>query len=121
MMPELERRKAELNKKRQAFEPVNYEAIQEHSKRYQQMQEERQARRDKAAKQRKMDQKLTYMVATQKSVFTQAFKQHDKEQAEEKIREKEERKMLKLKANRYGEIVREMYQPQIDEEKAAEM
>ena len=35
MMPELERRKAELNKKRQAFEPVNYEAIQEHSKRYQ--------------------------------------------------------------------------------------
>ena len=121
MMPELERRKAELNKKREAFEPVSHEAIQEHSRRYAQMQEERRERREKAAKQRNMDQKLTSMVNEHKSSFTYAFKQHDKERDEEKMREKEERKMLKIKANRYGQIVREMYQPTIDENKASEM
>jgi len=49
------------------------------------------------------------MVNEHKSSFTYAFKQHDKEREEEKQREKEERKMLKIKANRYGQIVREMY------------
>ena len=41
MMPELERRKAELIKKREGFEPVSHEAIAEHSKNYAKMQEER--------------------------------------------------------------------------------
>jgi uncharacterized small protein (DUF1192 family) len=34
LMPELERRKAEMAKKRDALQPVSHDAIKEHGKRY---------------------------------------------------------------------------------------
>jgi hypothetical protein len=54
-MPELERRKDEIAKKRMIYKPINHDEILEHAKRHEEMSKELAARREKARKAKQLD------------------------------------------------------------------
>jgi hypothetical protein len=59
LMPELERRKEEIAKKRELYRPLNHDEICEHAKRYESAARELAEKREKARKARYLEHHLT--------------------------------------------------------------
>lgn len=117
-MPELERRKLELAKKRQKLGSVGIEEIAEHAKIYKEIAKEAQIRRDREKIKRGIDNTVyNYTSPTKASKIN-----YESEAPDEKMRREHDEKVKKSeKIRRYGEIVKELFYPTIDENKRAEM
>ncbi|OMJ84473.1 hypothetical protein SteCoe_14428 [Stentor coeruleus] len=115
LMPELERHKMELAKKREMFQPINRSAILEHARRHDQIIEEHDVQK------RNISQENNYDASKLRSKFTQAYLEEEKKRKHEFERETLEKKSLLEKKKQYAELVLEMYQPTIDPAKQLEL
>lgn len=115
LMPELERHKMELAKKREMFQPINRSAILEHARRHDQIIEEHDVQK------RNVSQENNYNASKLRSKFTQAYLEEEKKRKHEMERENLEKKSMLEKKKQYAELVLEMYQPTIDPAKQLEL
>lgn len=121
LMPELEKKKAELAKKREFFQPVRKQEIAEHMKRYLENSHENQARREMAQKGKKIEFQYNNSACIIKSKFTESILEEERRKKEEKEQHEQEKKILLEKKKNYASIVKEMFVPSIDEFKRQEM
>jgi hypothetical protein len=115
LMPELERHKLELAKKREMLQPINRSAILEHAKKHDQVIEEHEMQK------RNQSQENNYDVGKLRSKFTLAYIEDQKRRRQEQDKEQMEKKSLVEKKKQYAELVLEMYQPTIDPAKQLEL
>ncbi|CAG9323165.1 unnamed protein product [Blepharisma stoltei] len=116
-MPELEKRKIELAKKRQQVQPISLEEILDHAKKYKEITKEAQLRREREKHKWGMDNSIQSFTTPSR---TQTY--YDSESKEEELkRDHDERLKKREKQKRYGEIVRELFYPTIDEKKRFEI
>lgn len=115
LMPELERHKMELAKKREMLQPINRSAILEHAKRHDQIMEEHDYQK------RNQSQENGYDATKLRSKFTMAYIEDQKKKKQEVDKEQMEKRNLMEKKKQYAELVLEMYQPTIDPAKQLEL
>ena len=122
-LTELEKRKREIEEKRNAFKPINYTEIDEFSKKHDDLiNKHKTEKKDEYYK--KIQDELLYKKKVSeelKSKFTNQILKHEIIKKEQ-IKEKEED--VKKRYNRmkeYSYMIKEMYQPTIDELKTKEL
>ena len=115
LMPELERHKFELAKKREMLQPINRSAILEHAKKHDQIIEEHELHK------RNQSQENTYDAGKLRSKFTLAYIEGQRRRRQELEKGNMERKNLAEKKKQYAELVLEMYQPTVDPAKQLEL
>ena len=115
LMPELERHKQELAKKRELLQPINRSAILEHAKRHDQLIEEHDLQK------RNISQENGYDAAKLRSKYTLAYIEEKRKKKHEIENEALEKKSLVEKKKQYAELVLEMYQPTVDPAKQLEL
>ena len=115
LMPELERHKLELAKKREMLQPIIRSAILEHAKKHDQIMEEHEIQK------RNQSQENNYDAGKLRSKFTLAYIEDQKNKRKELEKEQIEKKNLIEKKKQYAELVLEMYQPTIDPAKQLEL
>lgn len=118
-MPELERRKQELESKRALFKPISLQEIREHAERSKRVLESIQEKRQNKSISLSNSEKIK--LKQMRTKFTQSVVENDR-----KMREIEENrriiaKSLMDKKKEYGKIVSDLYQPSIDKFKEQEM
>jgi len=116
-LPELERRKAELAKKR-LNSSINHEDIKNHKKKYYQVQQENEQRRKKQLESNSIDNSVHSSMQT-KSYQSVVEETQSKKTAQ--TQREELRKQMLSKQRQYGNLVREMFVPRIDPFKKKEM
>lgn len=121
LMPELEKKKAELAKKRMLFQPINPQEIYEHSKKITEIRREQEARRQKEMVQRSLEEQVNYLAPNLQSQFTVAILEEDKRKRETSEKVKEDRLSRKQKMMQYADLVKEMFQPSVDKSKQLEL
>lgn len=121
MMPELERRKEELAKKRQGFKPINREELEEHARHVDEMRREHELKRLREKSARQLDEQAALSQRHLASKFTYSVIHQDTEAKAALEREQLEKKRLAEKKRKYAEIVKEMFTPTIDSLKQKEM
>ena len=115
VMPELERHKMELAKKRELLQPINRSAILEHARRHDQIMEEHDLQK------RNVSQEAGYDASKLRSKFTIAYIEDQKKRKHEMDHEAIEKRNLVDKKKQYAELVLEMYQPTVDPAKQLEL
>lgn len=115
LMPELERHKMELAKKRELLQPINRSAILEHAKRHDQIIEEHDLQK------RNVSQEAIYDPSKLRSKYTVAYIEDEKKRKNLLEHEGLERKTLADKKKQYADLILEMYQPTIDPAKQLEL
>ena len=118
-MPELERRKQELESKRALFKPISLQEIREHAERSKRILESIQETRKNESISLSNSEKIK--LKQMRTKFTQSVVEDDR-----KMREFEENRRiiarrLMDKKKEYGKIVSDLYQPSIDRFKEQEM
>ncbi|CAG9331068.1 unnamed protein product [Blepharisma stoltei] len=121
LMPELERKKAELAKKRMLFKPLDHNELAEYEKRHDEMLRECEERRRERAKQRSIDHIANSASLDLKSKFYDNILEEEKKLKEEKEKEFLQKKLKLEKQLLYSEIIKEAYSPIIDPAKQKEM
>ena len=121
LMPELEKKKAELAKKREFFQPIKKQEIAEHMKKYQENSLENQMRREIHNKNKQIEFKYNNSAYIIKSKFTENILEEEKKKKEEKEQQEQGKKKLLEKKKNYSSVVKEMFAPSIDEFKRQEM
>ncbi|CAG9329897.1 unnamed protein product [Blepharisma stoltei] len=121
VMPELEKKKAELAQKRLLFQPINRGEIIEHARRHDDIIKDLQARREKEALSQSIDLQYHQIAKSFHSKAQDALKEEEKRLKEEKDKEELEKKQRIEKKNQYAELVKELYRPTVDEFKRQEM
>jgi hypothetical protein len=120
LMPELERRKEELAKKRQGFKPITREELEEHARAADEKRQEVDARRSQE-KSLKHDDLPSSPSRPHPSKFTLSVLQQEQEaKADQEIKLQEKRRLAE-KQRLYAATVKEMYAPTIDTLKQKEM
>ena len=115
VMPELERHKLELAKKREMLQPINRSAILEHARRHDQIMEEHDLQK------RNVSQEPSYDASKLRTKYTIAYIEDEKKRKHEMGHEALEKKSLVEKKKQYAELVLEMYQPTVDPAKQLEL
>ncbi|CAG9323305.1 unnamed protein product [Blepharisma stoltei] len=121
VMPELEKKKADLAQKRMLFQPINREDLIEHARRHDEIMRDLQNRREKEVHNRSIDLQYRQISKSFHSKALDILNEEEKRQKEEKEREELERKQRIEKKLQYSELVKELYRPSIDEYKKQEM
>ena len=121
LMPELEKKKAELAKKREVFQPVRKQEIIDHMKKYQENSLESQARREILAKNKEIEFKYNNSACVIKSKFTENILEEERRKREEKEQQEIEKKKLLDRKKQYASIVKDNFAPSVDEFKRHEM
>jgi hypothetical protein len=121
LMPELEKKKAELAKKRELFQPIRRGEIVDHMRKYHESALESQARRELNFKSKQLEFKYNSTAFMLKSHFTERIleDQHRKKEESEKL--ETEKKFLVEKKKKYASMVKDMFIPSVDEFKRQEM
>ena len=120
-MPELERRKNELQRKRELYKPISHNDLLEHARRIESLRSELRQKRKKAAGMRSFEEKIHSACNNMKSKFTEAVLEEERKLREEELQKEQERKKLNEKKKHYSDVVNEMFQPSIDRFKQQEM
>lgn len=115
-MPELDRRKKELQQKREFAKPISLSEIREHSRKIENLLQEI---REKKENSRIIDDKD--FISNHKSKFTRSILEEERKKREEELKKEQEVKIRYEKKKKYAQIVGEMYQPTIDKFKQQEM
>ena len=115
LMPELERHKIELAKKRELLQPINRSAILEHAKRHDQLIEEHDLQK------RNISQDSTYDASKLRSKYALAYIEEQRKKKHDLENDILEKKNLLEKKKQYAELVLEMYQPTVDPAKQLEL
>jgi hypothetical protein len=121
IMPELERRKEELAKKRQGFRPMNREELDEHARHLEELRQELELRRAKEKSSKLLDDRVESSSRHLASKFTYSVIQQDNELKQAQAVEHQEKKRLAAKKKQYASIVKEMFTPTVDSLKQKEM
>ncbi|CAG9332015.1 unnamed protein product [Blepharisma stoltei] len=121
LMPELEKKKAELAKKRNLFKPLDHYDLVEHSRHHDEIMQEFDERRKQNLKNRSLEHKMNAASLSLKSRFTDTILEEEKKKKEEFEKEGINKKILYDKKLQYAELVKEMFQPSIDPYKKHEM
>lgn len=121
LMPELEKKKAELARKREFLQPIRRNEIMDHMKKYQEIAYENQARRELSAKNKQIEFKYNNSTGIIKSRFTDNILEEERRKKEELDKLDAEKKLLVEKKKRYASLVKEMFAPSVDEFKRQEM
>lgn len=120
-MPELERRKKELQQKRELYKPISHKEILNHVKKIENLRQELQEKREKIAEMREFDEKIHSLSTNMKSKFIKNVIEESRKQRIEEQEKVIEKKLRVEKKKQYSELVNEMYQPTIDKFKEQEM
>lgn len=112
-MPELEKRKAELAKKRLLFQPLNREDLQEHAKWYQSVKKEHTSHVEKEVTNKNIDLQVNQLG------IMKPFKLE--KQVDDKEKQQQEKLKLFDRKIKYADLVREMFTPSIDKFKQKEL
>jgi archaellin len=116
VIPELEKRKIELAKKRNFFQPINSEELEHHANKYEQ------ARRQESAKRaQKFKINETYDPSKYKSKFLDSVLDYDEDQKVENKKKYEEMGELVKKKKNYSKLVLETHKPKVSQRKKMEM
>jgi hypothetical protein len=115
-MPELERRKKELENKRMMFKPISLSEIREHAEKSKKLLEDLQHKR-KAESCNLNDSKSKKL----KTKFTEAILEYDRQSKEIEENKRKNPKQLLDKRKEYGKVISELYQPSLDRFKEQEM
>jgi hypothetical protein len=115
-MPELERRKKELETKRELFKPISLSEIRQHAEKSKKILENLKTRKKNVSCQL---QDINFHEMRTK--FTQIIIEQDKKLKEEPEVLKQGKKSLAEKKKKYGKMVGELYHPSIDKFKEQEM
>lgn len=121
LMPELEKKKAELARKREFLQPIRRSEILDHMKKYQETAIESQVRREIQIKNKQLEFKYNSSACAMKSRFTDRVLEEEKKKKEEMEKAGHDRIQLVEKKKKYADIVKEMFVPSIDEFKKQEM
>ncbi|CAG9328229.1 unnamed protein product [Blepharisma stoltei] len=121
LMPELEKKKAELAKKRNLFKPLDRYDILEHSKNHDELMRESEERRKQNIRNRSLEYKMNAASLSLKTRFTDVILEEEKKKKEELEKQEIIKKSLYEKKQQYAEIVKEMFQPTVDPYKQHEM
>ncbi|CAG9315433.1 unnamed protein product [Blepharisma stoltei] len=121
LMPALEKKKAELAKKRMLFQPINPQEIYEHSKKVNEIRREQEQRRQKEIIQRSLEEQVNYFSKNFQTHFTAAVIEEDRKKREEAEKSKGDLINRKLKMMQYADLVKEMFQPTVDKAKQVEI
>jgi len=119
VIPELERKKQELAKKREYLAPMDMKKIAEHESTYFQVLSEQDTRRQTKMKMSRLEQKTheagLKFYRPRVADIIEEEDQEEKTQKEQKAKSKQE---LPVKGRIYGEMVRQVFKPQLDQTKA---
>jgi hypothetical protein len=121
IIPELERRKELLAKKRQGFRPMNKEELDEHARHLQEMRQELELRRARGKSEHILDDRVASSTQHLTSKFTYTVIQQDNALKRAQSVEQQEKKRLAAKKKQYASIVKEMFTPTVDSLKQKEM
>jgi hypothetical protein len=111
-LPELENRKKELARKRQAFAPMNLKEISDHSKNYEELLEIMSSKRKKKKLENNRDSLINSSCQNlYKSKMFEIAQKSDREKEEILQIKQAQKKILTEKSKRYGELVKELFKP----------
>lgn len=115
-MPELERRKRELENKRELFKPISLSEFRQHAEKSKKMLEIVKARKKNVSCH--LQEKNFHDMRTK---FTELILEKDKKVRQEPELRKQAKKKLAEKKKKYAKLVGELYHPSIDKFKEQEM
>jgi len=121
LMPELEKKKAQLAQKRMMYQPIDSKEIQEHAKKVDLIKQEQETKRLKELQQKQLDYKLNSVSQENRSKFMEAAIEEEKRKKEEQRKAEEDRKRLLERKRQYADLVKEMFQPTVDQLKRKEI
>ncbi|OMJ88993.1 hypothetical protein SteCoe_8908 [Stentor coeruleus] len=114
MIPELEKRKSELRKKRELFKPITKDQIKEHAKNVEMI-------LSMISERKKQSQFSEETRSYSKSKILKQVLAKDKEKERSELEKKFMKKHLKEKKKQYSELVKEVFPPTLDLFKKKEM
>lgn len=119
-IPDLERKKKELETRRNLYKPIDGSEIKEHAKKYEEIkrlkeQETRIMRSQKEIESKKLNSKKYDSILIKKVL------QKDEEERTRNDRSKEDRKKLFERKQKYQTIIKDLFKPKIDIDKRKEM
>lgn len=119
LMPELERRKEELKKKREIFQPIKSDRLKVHSEWYDSIKEKHREQFSKEQIKKLREERVREKGIIENSWNAKAIeeKRNQQELEQKKLAEKRE-KIEKMK--NYAEIAQEMYNPCLEKEKISD-
>lgn len=120
LMPELEKHKAELAKKRVHFNSVTRQELQEHAQRYETLKRESMERRSHQANESILDH-MTNLASKNASKFTYAVIEEERKLKDETRLKADEKHRMAEKKRQYASLIKEMYAPSIDLNKKTEI
>lgn len=115
IMPQLEKHKAELARKRIAYKPLDPEELKEHSRHHDELKRQYEFRRKKEYEQKNLDAQLNQATNSMQSKFTIAVLEEEKRKKEEQEKANQEKLLNAHKRLQYSKLVKEMFPPVIDE------
>lgn len=118
-MPEFEKRKADLSKKRM-MSSISTKQITEHAKWYETLKHERQQKFQQELKTKLIDRKIQSSDTTF-TIWKQKLIEEEKQLKEERKKANEDRLKALEKRKTYGNLVKEMHLPSIDSSKRDEI
>lgn len=121
IMPELEKKKAELAQKRMMFQPMSRTELIDHAKKHDEILRDLQVRREKEAHSRSIDLQYRQISKSFHSKAQEILMEEERKAREDKEKEESERKKRLDKKSQYSELVKELYRPTVDELKKQEM
>ncbi|OMJ84134.1 hypothetical protein SteCoe_14826 [Stentor coeruleus] len=119
-IPELERRKRELQQKREMFKPISLSEIREHAKKVEAMMQEIQTRKKQSQRSRILDERIANISHIKTKMLVDVIKEK-RQVAEAETLKYNEKKNRYDKKKQYSQIVNEMFPPSIDKFKEQEM
>ncbi|CAI2363373.1 unnamed protein product [Moneuplotes crassus] len=124
LMPELEKKKEKLQTLRNMHKPVDYEQLREHARSYSQkraetLEKHREEREKKILENLQNQQNLK--IHKHKSMFMLNVLEQEQQEKESDLIKSAELHNLYDKRKNYGELVKQMYKPEISRKKQIEM
>lgn len=115
LMPQLEKHKAELARKRMVYKPLDPEELKEHLKHHDELKRQFEFRRKKELEQKNLDAQLNQATNSMQSKFTIAILEEERLKKEEQEKANQEKLLNAHKRLQYSKLVKEMFPPVIDE------
>ncbi|KRX03601.1 Ankyrin repeat-containing domain [Pseudocohnilembus persalinus] len=114
-MPELEKRKQKLAEKRKMFQPLSHDQFQEHKKKHQENLKIKllENKKERMFKGQELPLERNSNYKPIKSSYTSKVLQYDKEKREREKLLQEEKKQMMERRKKYGQLVKDIYQPQL--------
>jgi hypothetical protein len=116
VMPELEKRKKDLAEKRNFLKPISREEINEHDKKYMEIQKKQEAKRHQESK-----DDTNYDPSKYKSKFLENVLDYEEQSKQQEQRKTEEVSDLLSKKKNYAKLVQETHRPIVSKRKKMEM